>query len=226
MINPLGIITTAVIYKIVETFKHYPILKSLPPILVSGIAIIFFLNFFNIDYSVYQESVLYLTLLLIPATISLGYSLYKNISMLYKNKRIIYCAFFLASLCTILLTYLIAKLCHADNSTILSMLPKSVTAPIAIEISKTLGGIQEITICTVVLTGIFGALVGHKILSICGVKNPIAIGLSIGAASHIIGTSKCIEKGNEKEIVMSTLGLVIVGIITAIITPILLFILK
>ena len=81
MINPLGIITTAVIYKIVETFKHYPILKSLPPILVSGIAIIFFLNFFNIDYSVYQESVLYLTLLLIPATISLGYPLYKNMTI-------------------------------------------------------------------------------------------------------------------------------------------------
>ena len=61
---------------------------------------------------------------------------------------------------------------------------------------------------------------GHKILEIIRVKNDIAIGLSLGAASHVIRTSRCVEKGNEKQIVMASTALVIVGILTAIIAPI------
>ena len=118
-------------------------------------------------------------------------------------------------------TYIIASLCKSDLNIIVSLLPKSVTAPIAVEISKTLGGIPELTACVVVLTGVFGAVLGHKILSLIGVKNDLAIGLSIGAASHVLGTSSCIEKKREKQVVMSTLALVIVGILTAILAPIL-----
>lgn len=106
------------------------------------------------------------------------------------------------------------------------MLPKSVTAPIAVEISKSLHGVPELTACFVALTGIFGALTGHKILKFIRVKNDVAIGLSMCATCHVIATSKCLETGREKQVVMSTLALVLVGIITAIFAPLLLFLLK
>lgn len=223
MINPIGIITTVVFFKLAEKIKKYPILRIFPPLLLAGIMIILLLKLMHINYLSYKESVSSLTLLLIPATIALGYPLHKNISLLVKNKRIIYLAFFLAAIVAIVSTIIVAKLCGADSNTIISLLPKSVTAPIAIEISKSFGGIPELTICIVVLTGVFGAMIGHKVLKLLGVKNSVAIGLSIGAASHVIGTSKCIEKDDEKQVVMSTLALVIVGVITAIIAPLIIY---
>ncbi len=222
MSNFFGFVITVLFYKIAERLKW----TKLPPIVIAGAAIIFLLEFCHIDFEVYNKSASYLTLLLMPATIALGYPIYKNIELLKHNKRIIYTAFVVVTVLAIALTYIIAKICHADLCVIESMLPKSVTAPIAVEISKNIGGIPELTACVVVLTGVFGGMFGHKILEFIKVKNDIAIGLSIGAASHVVGTSCCVEKGNEKQVVMASVALVIVGILTAVIAPLFLFALK
>ncbi len=226
MINPFGIVSTVILFKICEKYKNFSLFKPFPPLLITGICLIFILKIFNIDYDTYNETASWLTFLLIPATISLGYPLYRNLNMLVKNKRVIYSAFFVSMTLALVSTFLIGKFCHTDTTVILSMLPKSVTAPIAVEISKNLNGIPELTACFVALTGIFGALTGHKILRWIRVKNDIAIGLSMGAASHVIATSKCIETGHEKQVVMSTLALVFVGIITTIFAPLLLFLFR
>lgn len=226
MINPFGIISTVILFKMFEKYKNFPLFKHFPPLLLTGIFLILILKIFHIDFEIYNESASLLTFLLIPATISLGYPLYKNLDMLVKNKRVIYTAFFVAMTLALTSTFIIGKLCHTDTTVLLSMLPKSVTAPIAVEISKNLNGVPELTACFVALTGIFGALTGHKILNRIRVKNDVAIGLSLGATSHVIATSKCIETGHEKQVVMSTLALVIVGIITAIAAPLLLFMFK
>ena len=69
----------------------------------------------------------------------------------------------------------------------------------------------------VVLTGLFGGLFGHKILKILKVKSDIAIGLALGSASHVIGTSACVEKKKYKQVASSTIGLILVGVLTVII---------
>lgn len=226
MINPFGFITTVVLFKVAEYLKKYPVFSKIPPILLSGVVLIFILDYFHIDYKIYNESACFLTYMLMPATVALGYPLYKNIQILTKNKRIICLAFVIASIIAMISTYITAKLCHADMNLVISMLPKSVTAPIAVEISKSIGGVPELTACVVVLTGVCGAVLGHKILKLIHVKNDIAIGLSMGAASHVIATSKCIETGKEKQIVMSTLALVVVGVLTAILAPIFVYFIK
>ena len=226
MSNFFGLIITVVFYKIAEWLKRFPILSKLPPIIIAGVGIIFVLEVFKIDFDVYNKSASYLTLILMPATVALGYPIYKNIELLKQNKRIIYTAFFIATILAIITTYLTAKFCHADLQVIESMLPKSVTAPIAVEISRNIGGIPELTACVVVLTGVFGGMFGHKILELIKVKNDIAIGLSIGAASHVVGTARCVEKGREKQIVMASVALVIVGVLTAIIAPLFLYLLN
>lgn len=219
MINPFGFLITVLYFKLAQKIK-FPILSKLPPIVIAGVALILTLEVFNIDFEKYNESASYITLFLTPATIALGYPIYKNIELLKKYKRIIYCAFFLAVFIALITTYILAKICHAQLNIIESILPKSVTAPIAIEISKGLGGIPELTACIVVLTGVFGAMFGHKLLKLARVKNDAAIGLAIGAASHVIGTAKCVETKREKQIVMASLALVIIGVLTAIIAPI------
>lgn len=219
MINPLGFILTVGLFEGAKLCKKLPLLGKLPPIVIAGTLIILILKFFNIGFETYNESASYITLMLIPATVALGYPIFKHYRLLLHNKRIIYSGFAVASLVAISTTYITAKLCNTDLGVIISMLPKSVTAPIAVEISKNMGGVPELTACIVVLTGVFGAMLGHKILSLIHVKSDVAIGLSIGAASHVIGTSRCAEKGREYQVVMASVALVLVGIITAILAP-------
>ena len=226
MINPLGIVITVLYYKIAEKIKKISIFSKIPPIVIAGVMLIATLEIFDIDYDIYNESAKYLTIILIPATIALGYPIYKNIELLKKNKRSIYTGFIIAAVIAILTTYVVAKMCNTEFIVIESMLPKSVTAPMAVEISKGIGAIPELTACIVALTGIFGGVFGHKILKLIKVKSDVAIGLSIGAASHVIGTARCIEEKRESQVVMASVALVIVGIITAIIIPLFIYLIK
>lgn len=219
MINPIGFIITILYFKFSEFLRRFAFFKKFPPIVMTGILIILTLEIFNFDFEVYNESASFLTFMLIPATIALGYPIYKNKQLLLKNKRVIYSAFIIAMLIAILGTYIVAKLCHTELIIMEAMLPKSVTAPIAVEISKEIGAIPELTACVVVLTGVFGAMFGHWLLRLVHVKNDVAIGLSIGAASHVVGTSSCIETKREKQIVMASVSFIIVGLIAAVIIP-------
>ena len=69
--------------------KKIPLLNKIPSIVTAGIMVIVTLEIFHMDFNLYNESASYLTLMLIPATVALGYPIYKNIDFLKKNKRII-----------------------------------------------------------------------------------------------------------------------------------------
>ena len=99
-------------------------------------------------------------------------------------------------------------------------MPKSITTPIGIELSKMLGGIPSITVFAIIITGITGNVTAPFIYSVFRVKHPIAKGLGLGISSHAVGTSRAIEMG-EVEGAMSALAIVIAGILTIILAPIL-----
>ena len=86
------------------------------------------------------------------------------------------------------------------------MIPKSVTTPIAMEISKQQGGIVPITVAAVIVTGIFGAVLAPIFIRIFRVKNPVEAGIAIGTCSHALGTSKALELG-EVEGAMSGIAI-------------------
>ena len=220
MINPMGLLLSVCLFKGFQYVKIRGKQIPFPPVLLAGIVIIVILKIFNIDFATYNESGKYLTLSLIPAVVALGYPIFKHRDLLLKNKRVIYAGFLFATVLAIISTYFVAKFAHADLRIIVSMLPKSVTAPIAVEISKGMGGVPELTACVAVLTGVFGAVFGHKLLQMFKVKHDVAIGMAMGAASHVIGTARCAEKGRELQVVMASLALVMVGILTAILAPI------
>ncbi len=223
MISILGLILTLVVYIVSLKIKRISILKKLPPIIFSGVVLIILLKMFNYEYSDYNQSACLITSLLGPATVALAYPLYKNIDILTKHKRAIWFGFLFATVVAVISTYLAGVCLNVDHKVIVSMVPKSVTTPIALEISKTIGGIPELTACVVILTGIVGGLSAHKVLNFLKIKNDIAIGLSIGASSHVLGTSRCLEKNKDKQAAISTLALIIVGLFTAIIAPIFLY---
>ncbi|MBQ8635790.1 LrgB family protein [bacterium] len=211
-----GISITLILFLIFNRFN-----LKIPVIASVGVCIILILKIFNIDYQTYYRSASILSFMIAPATIALAYPLYKNYYILLKNKRILYLTLFLAVFVAIISTYLCAKLFGADYRVLMSLLPKSTTMPIALEISKAIDGYQELTACIVALTGIFGGVFGHSLLKLIRVKSDIAKGLALGSASHVIGTAACAQRKKYKQVAASTVALIVVGLISAIIIPIL-----
>lgn len=195
------------------------ICKKIPPIILTAGTIILLLKLFNIEFSEYNSGAKYITYLLGPATTALALPLIKNKEVLYKNKRAVWFGFVFAAIAAMVSASVLGKFFHAKLSVIVSMLPKSVTTPIAVEISKTIGGIPELTAAAVILTGIIGALFNRRILKFFNIKNDIAIGLSVGASSHVMGTSSLADRKEYKQVAISTVALTIVAILTALLAP-------
>ena len=214
-----GIISTLIMFFIFYRLKSNKFFKKIPIIVSVGLVLIFILQIFKIDYGVYYQSANILSFMIAPATIALAYPMYKNSDVLIKNKRALYPSLILGTIVAIISTYILAKVLGAEFEVIMSLIPKSTTMPIALEISKSLGGYAELTACIVAITGIFGGVFGHGILKFLKVKNDVAIGLALGSASHVIGTAACVEKKKEKQIAASTIALILVGIFTTLIVP-------
>ena len=107
------------------------------------------------------------------------------------------------------------KLFRLDDAITAAMLPKSLTTPIAVSVAESLGGVSSITVVVVIFTGILGSIFAPTLIKVFRVNDPMTAGLSIGACSHAIGTSKALQIG-ETEGAMSGLAIGICGIFTVI----------
>ena len=190
----------------------------LNPILISIVIIITFLSVFNIDYAHFEKGGKLIEFFLKPAIVALGVPLYEQLEKIKKQAVPILVSQLVGCVVGIVSVVLIAKLMGASREIIYSLAPKSVTTPIAIEISKTIGGIPALTASVVVVVGIFGAIFGYTIMKWTRVKNPMAQSLSMGTAAHAVGTSKSMEISPAFG-AMSSIGLIVNGIFTAILTP-------
>lgn len=194
-------------------------LAILHPIVIAVIIIISFLSSTSIDYEVFKEGSQFINFLLGPVVVALGYVLHEKFDYLKQNALGILSATFIGSIVGVLSVMLLGQLTGASDELILSLEPKSVTVPIAIEITTHTGGFVPLTIIAVVFSGIFGSIVGPSFLRMIGVKDKGAVGLAMGAASHGIGTGRAMELG-EIEGALSGLAMGIVGVMTAILIPI------
>ena len=189
------------------------------PLLIAAILVIGFLAIFDIDFDTYNKGGQFINIFLGPATIALAVPLYKNLPLLKKNFLPIFTGILVGSLVSILSVVSIAVFMGLDKTITVSLMAKSVTTPIGIEITNSLGGVSSITVLAIVLSGIIGAVVGPTIFKVLKISNPIAKGVSLGTASHAVGTSKALEIG-ETEGAMSSLSIGVAGIITVFLAPI------
>ena len=193
-------------------------LMILNPILVSIVIIIVFLSVFNIDYASYHQGSKLIEFFLKPAVVALGVPLYHQLEKIKKQAFHILISQLVGCIVGVVSVVLIAKWMGASKEIIYSLAPKSVTTPIAIEVSKAIGGIPPLTASVAIVVGIFGGIFGYGIMKLTRVKNPIAQGLSMGTAAHAVGTSRSMEISPAFG-AMSSIGLIVNGILTAILTP-------
>ena len=185
------------------------------PLLVSILLSIGFLCATGTAYETYAEGANVISYLLTPATVCLAVPLYEQIEHLKRNCHAVMLgigAGVLASMTSILGMVLILGMNHQAYVT---LLPKSITTAIGMGVSEELGGNVPVTILVIVITGITGNIFAEKFLKLIKVKEPIAKGIAIGSASHVIGTSKAMEMG-QTEGAMSSLAIVTSGVLTVI----------
>ena len=190
----------------------------LNPILTSMVIIIAILSLLRIDVAKYQENTQLITFFLKPAVVALGVPLYLQLEKIKKLALHIVVSQLIGCIAGVVSVILIAKGLGASREVLLSLAPKSVTTPIAMEISRTIGGTPSLTAAVVIVTGIFGAIFGYSILKLTGVKDPIAQGISIGTAAHAVGTSKSIQISPTYG-AFSSLGMIVNGVFTAVLAP-------
>ena len=188
------------------------------PILVAIAIIIVFLLVADIPFETYHEGAKMIEFWLKPAVVALGVPLYLQLSSIKRQFLPILASQMMGCIAGIVSVVVIAKLFGASDADIMSLASKSVTTPIAMEVTQVLGGIPSLTAAIVVITGLIGAVIGFKTLSVGQVRYPMALGLSMGAASHALGTSAAMDR-DQFVGAYASLGLTINGILTALFTP-------
>ena len=213
-----GMILSLLAYKIgFEIQKKYKKV-FLNPLLIAIVLIIVFLLITGISYETYQYGAKYLSYLLTPVTVCLAVPLYKQLQTLKQNMTAILISVAIGCVAHAGVLIAVATLCKLDKQLLMSVMSKSVTTAIALGVTGEIGGIQGITVIGVMVAGISGAVLGPSILKWFHITEPVAQGLAMGSASHAIGTSKAIELG-EIQAAMSSLAIVVTGILTVIIVP-------
>ena len=188
------------------------------PVLLPSIFIILFLEVFRIDFDTYWEGGKLFTFFLNPATVALAYLLYKKWDSIKRYSFEIISTITLSSIIGSFIAYLFVKIVGGTEVVALSMVPKSITTPIAVRVSEIVGGVPSLTAVFVIITGIEGALLGPLFLKVFKVDHPIVWGISMGITSHGIGTARAVEEGILQG-ASSGVGFILMGIATAIFAP-------
>ena len=214
-----GIALTLLAFKIGLIINQKTKMVVCNPLLIAIILVIAFLAVTGISYDTYYVGGSMIQFLLTPATISLAVPLYRQLEILKKNLKAILCSILSGSVACGITMLVMAKVLNLSEGVYFGLASKSVTLAIALGITEELGGIAGVTCVAVVVSGIIGAAFVTVFSRVFKITNPIALGLSVGTASHAIGTSRAIQL-DELVGAMGSLAIVIAGVLTVVIAPI------
>ena len=214
-----GVILTILFFNIgiyIQKKTNKPIFN---PLLIAILGIILFLSITKIPYESYKLGGDRINFFLGPVTIVLAVPLYKQFDLFKKYLLEILIGISCGVVVSFISIKLIGHFTNADVDIINSLIPKSITTPMGISLTKTLNGVEAITVVSIILTGILGAIISPIVFKIGKINNPVAKGISLGTSAHALGTTKALEMG-EVEGAMIGLSIGISGIITVILIPI------
>lgn len=220
MIFYLAIPLTLLFYWLTrQLYARFP-LPFINPVLIPMLLLMGIIATFGLPLEEFERGAKPIHLLLEPAVVALAIPLYQQIGQIRAQLKPILICCLISVLISVLMTFAIAALLPTDPKIVASIATRSITTPLAMSVSSSLGGIASIAAAIVVLVGIMGAVIGFPLLKLFGVTDPQAQGLAIGACSHAVGTSAAAERGTVQG-AFSSLALVMCGILTAIVTPLL-----
>ena len=189
------------------------------PLLLGAIFVIVFLSVCGIPYADYKVSAAPVNFLLPPATVALAIPLYEKLDLLKANAAAIIAGISVGTLVSLGSAFALALAMDLTKEQYATLLPKSVTTAISMDVAAELGGIAALTGAIVIVTGIVGALLAETVCKLFHITDPIAKGVGIGTAAHAVGTSKALQMG-DVEGAMSGLSIAVAGVLTAVLCPV------
>ncbi|MEK4007570.1 LrgB family protein [Paenibacillus sp. FSL H3-0333] len=212
------VLMNVVIYLVMSMLYRRYRLPVLLPALTATFTVVVLLMGFHISYETYMIGGDWINRLLGPAVVSLAYPLYKQRHVLWKNLPAI-----LGGTVTGLMVGMFSGLLMAaglgfSKLYVLSILPKSITTAVAIQISSNLGGDSSLTSVFVMVAGFTGAIGGPYIIKLFRIRSESGIGIGLGTASHALGTAKALEYG-EESVSMSSVAMTVCAIVGSITGP-------
>lgn len=193
-------------------------LSVLNPMLISAPIIIAVLLLCDIPAQHYIESNRLISFMLGPGVVALGLTLYEQRRTILDHLVPILSAVVVGSVVGVVSVWLCCRWFGLSHDFFVSLESKSVTVPIAMDITRTQGGSVAITAITVAVTGLFGGCFGSLLLKLLHITDPIAQGAAMGSASHGIGTARALEMGALQGAV-SGLCIALMGVATAVLVP-------
>lgn len=195
------------------------------PVLLAVLMVIAVLQVSGTDYSTYFDGAQFVHFLLGPATVALAIPLYAQFRKVRALLLPLLSALLAGSLTAIVSAMALAHWLGASLPTVLSMAPKSVTTPIAMGITESLGGIPSLTAGVVIVTGIIGAISYQTLFRWLGIKDAAAQGFGLGLAAHGIGTARAMQIDQQTG-AFAALAMSFNGLLTAVLIPLLIPLLR
>jgi predicted murein hydrolase (TIGR00659 family) len=199
-------------------YRKSNLFPLLNPVALSVLLVSLILISFNIQYERYFDGAKFIHFLLGPATVALAIPIYRKWDLIVSNSKAILISLILGSFFAIFITYVLSLQFKLQEELIFSLLPRSVTAPIAMGISEIIGGIPSLTAIITLITGVVGASLGVFVFDLMKLKKMEARGFSLGLASHGIGTARAMSRDKNAG-VFAAVGMGLSGLITSIIVP-------
>ena len=195
-----GVAVSLAAYEVGSLLKKKFKSPLLNPLLISIILVIAILVALDVDYQSYNISAKYLSYLLTPATVCLAIPLYEQIEKLKSNWKAIVAGIVSGIISCVLCVYAFSLIFGLTHEQYVTLLPKSITT---------------ITVAVIIITGVFGNIVGEPICKLFHITEPVAKGVGMGSSAHAIGTAKAMEMG-EVEGAISSLSIAVTGLLTVI----------
>ena len=189
------------------------------PLLISIVFTVLLLICCQISYDKYYEGAKYISYFLTPATVCLAIPLYEQFELLKKNVKAIMAGILAGVISSVLTVLVVSIMFGFTHEEYVTFLPKSITTAIGMGVSEQLGGYVSITVAVIIMTGVFGNVIGESVCRIFKITEPIAKGVALGSASHAIGTARAMEMG-EVEGAMSSLSIAVSGLITVVVAAV------
>jgi len=217
----LGLTMTLVAYQAgMWLYQKAGLNPLLNPVLIAVVALVGLLLLTGTDYQTYFDGAKFVHFMLGPATVALAVPLYQQFQKVRKSFPVILVSIFAGSVTAVISAVFVAWALGASEATLISLAPKSVTAPIAMGIAQAAGGVASLTAVLVILTGILGAVLGPWVLNALRIKDWRARGLAMGTTSHGIGTARAFQV-NAVAGAFASLAMGLNGIATALLLPLL-----
>ncbi|MEO3944346.1 LrgB family protein [Gorillibacterium sp. CAU 1737] len=183
------------------------------PFLIAPLAIAALLMSTGVEYDTYNHGAKVITKLLQPATVAFAIPLYRYSGLLWKHRKAMLIGIGSGILLSLGTTLLLTAIAQMDAGTVRSLLPHSVTTPLAMLLSETLKGDPQVSVLFTIMTGIAGMVLGPIVIRLFRIKHEVSKGLLLGVGAHAAGTAKAFELGEQEGAIAS-----VVTIVTALLT--------